>query len=69
METVDSVDKIREAVWCDHVKAGGVWYFGGRVLKVWNAPINIVIEEGKVKLLCDACYYDGLQIRLPYTSQ
>lgn len=64
MKTVDTGD-IREAVWCDHVTAFGQWIHGTRPAIVVTTPrIHIIIEEGKVKLLCPQCFLKAVQLPL-----
>jgi hypothetical protein len=58
---VDTVDKITEAVWCDHVEAKGTWLHGKKPAICISCPkTHIVIEEGKVKILCQSCYFTAV---------
>lgn len=65
-DTVDNVNQnMTEAVWCDHVRAKGMW------LKQWKVAIKlvspssyIVVEERKLKILCSDCFMRAVQLPL-----
>ena len=58
--TVETVDNgnITEAVWCNHVAAIGEFcgVEGKRALLIKTPNVRVVIEEGKVKILCTCCW-------------
>lgn len=61
----DSVDKITEAVWCEHVKAEGVHLpVTQRALRLSpkQESIYIVPEEGKIKVMCNDCFVRAVQV-------
>jgi hypothetical protein len=63
-EPVDTVDKITEGKWCDHVGAHGYWSEGTVPIIVVAVPgAHIVIEEGVVKILCFRCLQQALAVR------
>ena len=62
---MDTVDKITEGKWCDHVSAKGIWLRGQRpVIVVGAPPVYIVIEDGVVKILCKKCFQICSQLQL-----
>jgi hypothetical protein len=64
VNSVDSVDNLREVVWCDHVQINKHQHIGSSTFDATlKGRTHIVIEEGKVKLLCDHCY--ALSLNLP----
>lgn len=63
MQTVDSVDKLNEAVWCNHVTAKGMWFAEGKTaISVTGPACYIVVEETKIKILCPTCFMKALQL-------
>ena len=66
---MNSVDKLAsQAIWCDHVSAKGM-FIGSERTSLLLSPrqttaVHIVVEEGKVKLMCTACYMKAVQIPL-----
>jgi ferric-dicitrate binding protein FerR (iron transport regulator) len=68
---VNSVDNspVSLAVWCPHVLAKGMFIGADRtslMLRRGQDPVHIVVEEGKVKLMCTSCYMKAMQ--LPVTT-
>ena len=64
---VNSVDKspVSEAIWCDEVLARGMFVGENRlsvVLQRGQGAVHIVVEEGKVKLMCTSCYMKAVQL-------
>ena len=68
---MDSVDKLTEIVWCDHVRVIP------RPLVLHGSPhcylpaqkIYIVVEELKIKLICPECWRRGIASHpLPFTE-
>ena len=61
---METVDKLREVVWCDHVKAfGNVALTGERNLYIASAPVYLVVEDLRVKLVCPDCMIKALALR------
>jgi hypothetical protein len=66
---VNSVDNaVSQALWCDHVAAKGM-FLGSERLSILLSPrqmtaVHIVVEEGKVKMMCTSCYMKAVQIPL-----
>jgi hypothetical protein len=65
VKSVDNEEK-KEFVWCDHILASG--YRVDRrypaILRISTRGANLIVEEGKVKVLCDSCLMKGLQTPL-----
>jgi hypothetical protein len=58
---VNSVDNLKEMIACDHLSV--VWQplLNTNVPHAWirSKAMYVVVEEGKVKLLCPDCFYVG----------
>jgi len=65
VDSVETVDKIKEARWCEHVKANGSWIYGSKPCIVVATPhVHMVIEDGIVKILCARCFLVAVQTPL-----
>lgn len=69
METVDTVDnlaKLHELLWCKHVDVMPQRMFGhATTIHAYlrgKAAAHIVVEGGKVTLLCNSCWIDLAQV-------
>jgi hypothetical protein len=65
VNSVDNGDK-KEFVWCDHVAAKG-YRVDSRypaILRISSRGVNLIVEEGKIKVLCDTCLMKALQVPL-----
>lgn len=61
---MDTGDNIKEAKWCDHVKAAGFWQPGEYSTVLVDTPhVHIVVEQGVVKILCGLCFYKAIDLR------
>lgn len=70
---MDTVDKkiddmlgcgVSQVVWCDHVSAKGDFLKAHvPTILIESCPTIMVVEEGKVKLLCWACLEVSLKLR------
>lgn len=68
METVNNGDMrawVSEIVWCDHVVVHQLWYAQqqNHVFTIKNRDIKLVVEEGKIKLVCETCFMKGCQVQ------
>ena len=63
MQNQESSEKIREVIWCDHVHITTPEILGLEVnyFILHKAPVHMVIEEQKIKLVCPSCFLKGLQ--------
>ena len=53
----DSVDKLREILWCNHCSViPGPLFTANQPHVFIQQPVYLVVEEGKIKLLCDNCW-------------
>lgn len=55
------VGNVNELRWCDHkaVAAGHMIGAKGLAKITGSDPTWIVIEEGKFKILCERCFFEG----------
>jgi hypothetical protein len=55
---VDSVDKLAEIVWCNHLRLIPSRLVGASVPHAYLPPQKtyIIVEERKVKLVCPECW-------------
>lgn len=59
METVDTVDKPSEVVWCTHALVSPLYNLKVPVI-LSSGTCYIVIEERKIKILCRTCFQAGI---------
>lgn len=66
---MDSVDNLTEIKWCDHVHVD-VDYLKARVpTALITSPVTyLIVEEGKIKLLCGTCLRAALLHRQDFRS-
>jgi hypothetical protein len=58
----DSVDNLREIVWCNHLKITPRPLVHTEVPHVYiHSRCYLAVEEGKVKILCPDCWIDGVR--------
>jgi hypothetical protein len=70
VNSVDSGENLAEVVWCDHVSAHGQWFSDQKVPAVSiyqprGKKIWLVVEGGKVKVMCETCFMIAVQRPLP----
>jgi hypothetical protein len=57
VETVDTVDKLAEIVWCDHLSVVIRPLVQSNVPHVYiKSKCYLAVEENKVKLVCSECW-------------
>jgi hypothetical protein len=63
---VNSVDKLTEMCACEHVRVTWQPIVTNRTPHAWVRTMNIyiVIEEGKVKIVCSLCFRRSLDLAL-----
>lgn len=65
-DSVDNLQTLREMLWCDHVKL--IFQDGSpystHVALLSKQDVHIIIESGKVKLLCHECFVTAMKVRL-----
>jgi hypothetical protein len=69
VETVDT-EKLTEIVWCDHLRVTTQPLVMSKVPHVFlhGDKSYLVIEMGKVKLVCPECFYESHRsLRLPFS--
>jgi hypothetical protein len=65
VKTVDSVDKLTEIKWCDHVHVNVDVLKATVPTALITSPVTyLIVEEGKIKLLCGNCLRQALSLRL-----
>lgn len=66
---MDKFETLRQMVWCDHAgvtiqsATKGTTHVG----LLGGKAVHVVIEEGKVKILCHQCFCDAMQLRFKLT--
>jgi len=62
---VDNLRELREFLWCDHasVTIQSVTPEYAHVGLITTKAVHLVIEQGKVKILCHACFCNAMQLR------
>lgn len=65
MSSVDNLKQLRELLWCDHSGVAlQAMTEGYTHVAVYNLlAVHIVVEQGKVKILCHACYILAMKVR------
>lgn len=58
MNSVNNGDRLREVTWCDHAALSQTNMFGPPVLFIIRETY-LVVEEGKVKLVCKNCFRES----------
>jgi len=63
---VDKGKNLKEFVWCDHAPVGFPTLTAGvaHLAILPERAVHIVVEEGKVKILCHSCFVAATQIRI-----
>lgn len=62
---MDTVDKVSEIKWCDHIHVSVDFLKAQVPTALITSPVTyLIIEEGKVKLLCGNCLRTALAHRL-----
>jgi len=62
---VNSVDKLTEIKWCDHVHVSVDFLKATVPTALITSPVTyLIVEEGKIKLLCGNCLRTALAHRL-----
>ena len=65
MKTGDSVDNLTAIVWCDHLAVVPQPMILTNVRHAWlKKPCYLVVEDGKIKLLCSSCWCKAVQTHL-----
>ena len=66
MKGITPKEMPREGVWCDHVGIIGCKMDGASFLSILPSvkAVFVLIEEGKVKLVCLECLQRGLRFRV-----
>ena len=66
MNSVDNLRQLKEFLWCDHVglsiqSYGPVTMHAALVSK---AAVHIVLEDGKIKVICHGCWVANQQLTI-----
>lgn len=66
VSSVDKLSELREFLWCDHVGVSiqSVFKEYSHVSLLSPRAVHIVVEQGKVKVLCHSCFCTAMQTRL-----
>jgi len=56
-------EKLTEVLWCNHVPvaAGNIRTESHHIVIYHNKPTHLVIEMGKLKILCESCFMKASQ--------
>lgn len=57
---------ITEAVWCDH--AAVIPQMDPRAVLIGSPGVYVIVEEGKVKILCKTCFSQGIKLTWPLVN-
>jgi hypothetical protein len=62
---VDNLRELREFLWCDHAPVTIQSVTGTYAHVALSSPkgLHLVVEDGKVKILCHACFCGAMQVR------
>lgn len=62
MDTVDNLPKLTEIVWCNHLRVipSPLIMANGAQCYIPPQKVYLIIEEGKVKLVCPECWRAGI---------
>jgi hypothetical protein len=66
---VETVDKpLNQIVWCDHVHVSVDFLKASVPTALITSPVTyLIVEEGKIKLLCGNCLRQALALRSDFT--
>lgn len=57
---------IREALWCDHAAVRP--QVDPRAVIIESPGVYVIVEEGKVKILCKTCFGQGIKLNWPLVN-
>lgn len=64
-----TVDKLNEITWCDHVHVSVDFLKASVPTALISSPLTyLIVEEGKIKLLCGNCLRTALAHRLDFRT-
>lgn len=62
---MDRVDNFNQIKWCDHVDVTCDYLKAGVPTALILSPVTyMIVEDGKIKLLCGSCLRTALSLRL-----
>jgi len=62
----DKSNSLREFLWCDHAPVGVPTLKDGvaHLVILPERSVHLVVEQGKIKILCHPCFCVATQVRL-----